>query len=269
MCVTGIYFMQQLEEEIWKDIIGYEGRYSISNFGKVKSLKFFGRENEERVLKPIMSGYGKYHAVALHKDKKQKTTKLHRLVAEHFIPNPENKPTVNHINGRKQDNRIENLEWATWKEQVNHAYENLSRKGKPCEELMQDMAFRENAIDTYLRHGGELVPVSYLRKHINNEDLMRNGIPPELLETGELKQKSLLEKWLLVLVLGCCLDNKKSLSVISGVTGLDVPRISKIRSGQVCSKLLEIYHKYKVEPEYVCRHIAKISLAYNGNYKDM
>lgn len=257
------------ENERW--VKGYEGRYFVNTESEVWStVAKTPKKMQGAVIYDKKKNQSTYRMfTATHEDGVATNLYFHRVIAEAFIPNPENKPTVNHINGRKQDNRIENLEWATWKEQVNHAYENLSRKGKPCEELMQDMAFRENAIDTYLRHGGELVPVSYLRKHINNEDLMRNGIPPELLETGELKQKSLLEKWLLVLVLGCCLDNKKSLSVISGVTGLDVPRISKIRSGQVCSKLLEIYHKYKVEPEYVCRHIAKISLAYNGNYKDM
>ena len=100
-------------EEIWKDIEGYEGFYSVSNLGRVYSRR------RERFLTPIITKMG-YQRVHLSVDGNVETRAIHRLVAQAFIPNPENKPTVNHINEVKTDNRVENLEWATNLEQNIH-----------------------------------------------------------------------------------------------------------------------------------------------------
>jgi hypothetical protein len=117
--------LENLEGEVWKDIIGYEGQYQVSNLGRVKSMN---REVDIKRCKvnkkeKIMSigRRGGYSSLQLCKNSIDKSFLVHRLVALAFIPNYENKRTVNHINGIKTDNRVENLEWATDSEQVIHA----------------------------------------------------------------------------------------------------------------------------------------------------
>ena len=102
--------------EIWKDVESYEGLYRVSNYGVVISHK----KNVPVVLKPwIHQGYAH---VELFMKNKGKINKVHRLVAKAFIPNPENKPQVNHIDGNKMNNELDNLEWSTPQENIDHAY---------------------------------------------------------------------------------------------------------------------------------------------------
>jgi len=112
-------------EEIWKPVKGYEGLYEVSNLGRVKSLERFancryGGTCKEKILKGGKDGAG-YLLVGICQNKKRKTKKVHRLVAEAFLKNPENKKTVNHKDGVKANNFVENLEWMTHKENVRHA----------------------------------------------------------------------------------------------------------------------------------------------------
>lgn len=99
-------------KEIWKDVKGYEGLYQVSNLGRVKSLGL-DKWHKGRILKQSFDGKGNYLFVGLHKDGKTKQKNVHRLVAETFVPNPNNFPCANHINERKTDNRATNLEWCT------------------------------------------------------------------------------------------------------------------------------------------------------------
>lgn len=106
--------------EVWKDIEGYEDKYQISNLGRVKSLADNKLIERELIRKPRIGKNG-YLYVNLFKGSKGKTKKIHRLVAETFIPNPDNLPQVNHIDGNKLNNSIDNLEWVTASENVKHA----------------------------------------------------------------------------------------------------------------------------------------------------
>ena len=93
-------------QEIWKDIKGYEGLYQVSNLGRVKSLRY-------NRLMSLRTDYRGYLDVMFSVDAKTKRYKVHRLVAQAFIPNTENKPQVNHKDENKQNNNVENLEWCT------------------------------------------------------------------------------------------------------------------------------------------------------------
>lgn len=97
--------------EIWKDIVGYEGRYQVSNQGNVKSLCYH-RGSEEKVLVPSEDTDGYLH-VLLYKKGKRKTCKIHRLVAEAFLNNSEELPSINHKDEDKHNNAVENLEYCT------------------------------------------------------------------------------------------------------------------------------------------------------------
>jgi hypothetical protein len=114
--LTGVFKMNNQEIEIWKDIDGFSGDYQISSITNVRSLK----KGNVKILKKVLSN-GYYH-VGLCKNGIVTISYIHRLVAIAFIPNPNNLPCVNHINNIRTDNRIENLEWVTHRENISHGY---------------------------------------------------------------------------------------------------------------------------------------------------
>ena len=132
-------------EEVWKDIEGYERLYQVSNLGRIKSLRRLkdnhGKKQlvEEKIKKSRNHPSG-YLVTDLYKDNIARTVYIHRTVAEAFIPNIENKETVNHINLNKKDNRVENLEWATPLEQNIHYFNSDVYKNK-------DKVIKRNVIE--------------------------------------------------------------------------------------------------------------------------
>lgn len=114
-------------DEIWKDIKGYEGLYQVSNYGRIKALsKTVNRGKCHRSWKEHYLKYGVdnrgYYKTHLSKNGVNKTVKVHRIVAQTFINNQLNKKEVNHKDGNKQNNTVDNLEWVTKSENQLHAY---------------------------------------------------------------------------------------------------------------------------------------------------
>ena len=114
---------EDLLGEEWRDVIGYEGAYQVSNKGRVRSFY----RNKIHIMTPTVSIFG-YARVMLSKGGDNITVAVHRLVAKAFIPNPDNKPQVNHVDSNRLNNCVENLEWVTTKENVSHSFKFGFRK---------------------------------------------------------------------------------------------------------------------------------------------
>lgn len=113
-----------LEGEIWKDIKGYSDRYIVSNLGRIASLKRYVNHSfgtpkivNPRILNQKNCKTG-YKSVTLYKDNRKKSFSVHRLVADAFIPNPENKPCIDHLDRDKTNNSVYNLRWCTMSENM-------------------------------------------------------------------------------------------------------------------------------------------------------
>ena len=111
-------------EEYLKDVVGYGGLYQVSNLGNIQSLK----NKKLKFLQFALDKDGYRYVVLSNWFLKKKTLYIHRIVAKAFIPNPENKPEVNHIDFNKQNNNVENLEWVTRIENMNHYKLNKATK---------------------------------------------------------------------------------------------------------------------------------------------
>lgn len=145
-----------MQREIWKDIKGYEDKYQISNFGNIRSKEYnititnkygttFLKKYNATYKKPTIANTG-YYVVVLYNNKKHRTYLIHRLVAEHFIENPNNCECVNHIDGNKLNNNISNLEWCTHQENMAHAHNVLKVKTGPKGRIGNDSKLSKKII---------------------------------------------------------------------------------------------------------------------------
>jgi hypothetical protein len=128
-------------QEIWKDIKGYEGLYQVSNLGRIKSNTRYGTKGGVLKLRLDKDGY---FQTALYKNNKVKYYRTHRLVAEAFIPNPNNYPIINHKDENRSNNLTNNLEWCTYKYNSNYGNVNVkiaNSKYKPVYQYSLDDRF--------------------------------------------------------------------------------------------------------------------------------
>ena len=121
--------------EIWKPVKGYETYYQVSNLGNIRSIKSPQGNYRERPKKSFIGNSG-YPTVDLWKNNKGTKHSVHRLVCIAFLDNPDNKPTVNHIDGNKENNEISNLEWNTYSENHIHAFDTGLKSREDCKQRM-------------------------------------------------------------------------------------------------------------------------------------
>lgn len=130
---------------IWKKIPNYS-KYEASDSGLIKTFNW-KNSGKIAIMKPALDGSGYLRTMLVNDLGKTETIKVHRLIAKTFIPNPENKSDVNHINGIKTDNSIINLEWSTRKENVQHAHKNLTWNKAKGESIAQSKLTEKEVIE--------------------------------------------------------------------------------------------------------------------------
>lgn len=156
-----------MEKEIWKDIEGYNGCYQVSNFGNVFVRESYvqawggAQRKKPRILKSADNGHG-YRYVTISVKNKRKNHYVHILVAKAFIPNPEEKPCVNHKNGNKKDNSVGNLEWCTYGENQAHAIKTgLVRKGSEKVNAIKLYDFNNKRTYGTIREAANILNINY------------------------------------------------------------------------------------------------------------
>lgn len=224
--------------ERWID--GGEGRYSVNRKGEVFSY-VRGKRKKMTPARPFCKKRKiyLYPMVCLFLGKPVNKY-VHRLVAQAFIPNPENKPTVNHIDGDKTNNHVKNLEWASSQEQSDHAWETGLRERSPYKDW--DNETRKSVFVEYKKDHKD----KYLPRIVEE-----CGVPPEILKIPIIK-RNLLDTWAYYYKMFRLCDNQEiSSAKIAEIMGLDLSMVSLVRRGKRAIQARKIYDKYKNDRRFV------------------
>lgn len=190
-----------MQEEIWKDIPGLEGKYQASNFGNIKRLTYVkNKKNPVNVPEYIVEQrLHKGYMYAIH-GVRGVTPIVHRLVALAFIPNPENKKTVNHIDGNKLNNNLSNLEWSTHSEQMQHASQHSLLEVRGAPKFSKE--FKKEVLDYYNNLDTKIPPKELGKLYGMSERtawrIINEGVTPRpttrILKTGEIIIEDIITK---------------------------------------------------------------------------
>lgn len=166
--------------EVWKDVKGYEGLYQVSNLGRVRSLDRIVSRNKRGsfLLRGKLASFytdkDGYLGIGLTKNKKQTSYRAHRIVTDVFVPNPHNKPEVNHINGIKHDNRAVNLEWSTSSENQKHAFRTGLQKAYKGEDNILSMPLVQLSLSCEYIDSYESAMIAEFETSIPQGNISRN-----------------------------------------------------------------------------------------------
>jgi hypothetical protein len=236
------------ENEKW--VTGYDGMYSVDTTGEVYSYR---RGKKHKMVGGVIydnsRGFHTYRVITLSNNSVQRNFYYHRLVAQAFIPNPENKKEVNHINGVKQDNWVENLEWATRSENTQHAYDT----GLIVNNIFTEEQRVERAMQLLINNEHSGVRPKHARNSVTKDELISAHVPPEFISVSKPHNKaySHLDNWNHYIDLfRLCDDSNLSLTDVTKIVDMDQSMISLIRNGKRAKTARKIYDKYKNDPYY-------------------
>lgn len=243
--------------EIWKDVVGYEGSYQVSNLGRVKRIKHTTKNYffSERIVNQYVNMNG-YMMAPLSKDGKDKHKAVHRLVAQAFIPNPNNLQCVNHKDENKQNNNVENLEWCTKKYNTNYGTMK-ERKSKTMLDIWAKRKAEKWAMlskrTVYLTYMGETHTIPEWAEYFGIEaDAIRNRYYAgwnieDIFKTPPIDRKTVdITKKSNVKCLHCCNWDKET--SICSLTKQKKTKLQKCNEFQWSQKVLDMY-KRKLEIE--------------------
>lgn len=175
-------------KEKWRPVPGY-AHYAVSNLGRVRSIEHFDNRNHLRpgkILALVEHSNGYLFVSLTEAGKKKRVFSVHRLVASAFIPNDDGKPEVNHKNGDKKDNRVENLEWCTTSENIRHAFKSLGKKSVGSHKPRKNRRLTPEQVRAIRADNRRLVDIAadYGMDHSTIADIKHRVIYADVTDTG-------------------------------------------------------------------------------------